>query len=281
MSKLLKAYDRSRVPLYVQVASVLRQRIESGRWAPGQKIATLVELEQEFEVARVTVRHAIDLLCEEGLLVTRQGRGTFVRQHTGKDKHWLRLATDWDILTELIRDNVPKPIRVNSPPPFPALGEDEGRLAPDYVYLRSVQFKDGDPYGVVSLHLARPIFDRNPEAFRERTALPVLAGLKDIGIRHAHQNIVIGSADPETADLLRIALGAPTAQCRLVVLDHAGIAIYVADIVYRSDAVKLHVDLLPGASPSKAAGPPAGSRRHGGNGRRRAVAASGLVSSRE
>jgi GntR family transcriptional regulator len=32
MSKLLKAYDRSRVPLYIQVAALMRQRIERGQW---------------------------------------------------------------------------------------------------------------------------------------------------------------------------------------------------------------------------------------------------------
>jgi len=36
MSKLLKAYDRSRIPLYIQVASVMRQRIDSQQWLPGQ-----------------------------------------------------------------------------------------------------------------------------------------------------------------------------------------------------------------------------------------------------
>ena len=82
MSKLLKAYDRSRVPLYIQVASVMRQRIEAKQWRPGQKISTLVELEQEFQVARVTVRQAIDILREEGLLHCQQGRGTFVGMHT-------------------------------------------------------------------------------------------------------------------------------------------------------------------------------------------------------
>ena len=36
------------------------------------------------------------------------------------------------------------------------------------------------------------------------------------------------------------------AECRCVVVDHTGLAIYVADIVYRSDAIKLHIDLLAG-----------------------------------
>src|SRR5437016_6183600 len=75
MSKLLKAYDRSRVPLYIQVAAVMRQRIERQQWRPGEKISTLAELEHEFEVARVTVRQAVDILRQEGLLHCHQGRG--------------------------------------------------------------------------------------------------------------------------------------------------------------------------------------------------------------
>jgi len=59
MSDLSKVYDRSPVPLYIQVASVMRRRIETGQWTACQKISTLVELEQEFEVARVTIRQAI------------------------------------------------------------------------------------------------------------------------------------------------------------------------------------------------------------------------------
>ena len=68
----------SRVPRYLQVASVLRRRIRDGHWPVGAKIATLEELEHEFGVARVTVRQAIDLLQGEGLVKSFQGRGTFV-----------------------------------------------------------------------------------------------------------------------------------------------------------------------------------------------------------
>ncbi len=58
----------------------MRRRIETKQWLPGQKISTLVELEREFEVARVTIRQAIDILREEGLLHSQQGRGTFVAE---------------------------------------------------------------------------------------------------------------------------------------------------------------------------------------------------------
>lgn len=243
MSKLLKAYDRSRIPLYIQVAAVMRQRIDSQQWLPGQKISTLVELEREFQVARVTVRQAVDILCEEGLLHCRQGRGTFVSDKP-PDRHWLKLATEWDVMIASIKDNVPRRIRVDNPPPFPELGENEGTAASAYKFLRSVQYKENAPYGVANVHLARAIFDRDPEAFLEHPALSVLAGFDDLDIRHAHQTVVIGAADPQTADYLKIALGAPMAQCRCVVIDADGIAIYVADLTYRSDVIKLHIDLL-------------------------------------
>ena len=43
----------------------MRHRIQSGQWKPGQKISTLEELEREFEVARVTVRQAVEILRGE------------------------------------------------------------------------------------------------------------------------------------------------------------------------------------------------------------------------
>jgi GntR family transcriptional regulator len=245
MSELSRVYDRSRVPLYIQVASVMRRRIETKHWRPGEKISTLVELEREFEVARVTIRQAIDILREEGLLHSQQGRGTFVAE-TPISRYWFKLATSWDVLVDTIKDNIVKRIKVNDPPSL-ILREGEGELAPKYIFMRSVQFKDAEPYGIVNLHLADDIFQRAPEEFRQHPALSVLAGLKDIDVRDAYQTIVIGSADPVTADLLQIGLGAPIAECRCAVIDEKGTAIYVADITYRSDAIKLHIDLLAGA----------------------------------
>ncbi|HJQ64625.1 MAG TPA: GntR family transcriptional regulator [Burkholderiales bacterium] len=248
MSKLKTMYARSAVPLYIQIASALRQRIESGHWQPGQKISTLETLEREFEVARVTVRLAIELLESEGLVHRQQGRGTFVADKV-QSKHWLRLETSWASLIAPIKSNVPRIIKVDNPPASPVLLEEDGRLAAEYVFLRSVQFRNDTPYAVVNLHLDRGIYDRDPDAFRTHTALPVLANLENINIDRAHQTLVIGTADPDTATLLQISLGAPTAECRCVVNDGTGTAIYVADIVYRNDCVKLHIDLFGRSQP--------------------------------
>ncbi len=61
------------------IESELRQRIGDGIWAAGARVATERALALEFGAARNTVRRALTALVEEGLLVRRVGRGTFVR----------------------------------------------------------------------------------------------------------------------------------------------------------------------------------------------------------
>lgn len=65
-------------PPYRQVANALRKRIESGAIPPGRRIPSLTELEQEFDVARDTLRKAVQVLKDEGLVKTVSGMGVFV-----------------------------------------------------------------------------------------------------------------------------------------------------------------------------------------------------------
>jgi GntR family transcriptional regulator len=243
MNSLAKTFRLSQVPLYIQVATMLRRRIEEGHWSPGEKISTIEELQAELGVARVTVRQAVDLLEKDGLVRRQQGKGTFVSQAI-EDRRWLRLDASWSSLIGTIKGNVPKFLPIGAPVRKPRLRPDEGRLADDYVFLRSVQSRGSRAYSVVSLHLAKDIFDRDAEAFRKHAALPIVASMKEVEIASAHQTLVIGSADPETARLLRLPLNAPIAEAHCVVIDGRGIAIYVADIIYRGDCIKLETSLV-------------------------------------
>lgn len=72
-------------PLYAQVREQLLQRISSGTWRPGQLIPNEFDLAREMGVSQGTARKALDSLAADGLLVRRQGRGTFVVEHTPSD----------------------------------------------------------------------------------------------------------------------------------------------------------------------------------------------------
>jgi GntR family transcriptional regulator len=182
-------------------------------------------------------------LEKDGLVRRQQGRGTFVAADL-EDTRWLKLDTSWSSLIETLKHNVPKFMPVSAPTEPPRLGPEEGRPAPDYVFLRSVQYRGDRAYSVVSVQLAKDIYERDPQAFRRHAALPIVAGMKGIGIATARQTLVIGSADPEIAGLLGVPLNAPTAEARCVVIDRRGFAIYVADIIYRGDCIRLESTLL-------------------------------------
>ena len=243
MNKFVPNFDRSRVPLYVQLASVMRQRVETGHWSEGAKISTIEELESEFGVARVTVRQAIEMLREEGLLDAQQGRGTFVSGKP-KDKHWLNLANDFESIVDSLKNNVIKRVHVQENADPPELRKGEGQLASGYAFLRSVQYNNDEPFSVVNLHLARQVFNKDRKRFMHTAALSKITEMEDLSIVHAYQVVTIGVADPETAELLKIGLGEPTADCRLVLVDSDGIAVYVANIHYHRSCFAVRVDLL-------------------------------------
>ncbi len=66
------------LPLYYQIELRLREAIESGQYAPGQRLPTEKVLQQAYGVSRVTIRTALRRLEEDGLISTQRGRGTFV-----------------------------------------------------------------------------------------------------------------------------------------------------------------------------------------------------------
>ncbi len=66
------------VPVYKQLADRIRQRIESGEFAPGEQLPPEHTLSKLCHVSRVTVRKAIEIIENEGLVVRLQGKGTYV-----------------------------------------------------------------------------------------------------------------------------------------------------------------------------------------------------------
>lgn len=68
---------RSAEPSYRQLAGKLRAAIQRGEIRPGEALPSLAYLQQETGLAVNTVRKAIALLADEGLVVTVQGRGTY------------------------------------------------------------------------------------------------------------------------------------------------------------------------------------------------------------
>ncbi|MFB4163570.1 GntR family transcriptional regulator [Alteribacillus sp. JSM 102045] len=70
-----------RIPLYRQIKKMIVHNIQTGQWNPGEFIPSETKLLDEFNVSRTTLRQAINSLVQEGILESRQGKGTKVKIH--------------------------------------------------------------------------------------------------------------------------------------------------------------------------------------------------------
>lgn len=70
----------SDIPLYSQLVSIVKRNITAGTLSPGELLPSEAELCKTFNISRSTVRQAIGSLEAEGLVVRKQGRGTFVAE---------------------------------------------------------------------------------------------------------------------------------------------------------------------------------------------------------
>lgn len=66
-------------PAYLQLANILRHQISDGAFKPGDLLPSEAQLVRRYGISPMTVRRSINLLADEGVVSTEQGRGTFVK----------------------------------------------------------------------------------------------------------------------------------------------------------------------------------------------------------
>jgi len=67
-----------KAPLYEQIEHILYQKIRAREYLPGQKIPSERQLAEHYKISRTTTKRAINSLVEQGLLIRKMGKGTFV-----------------------------------------------------------------------------------------------------------------------------------------------------------------------------------------------------------
>jgi len=236
-------FDHSASPLYAQLADVMRERIVKGGWPIDTRIPTLPALADEFGVASITVRQAVQLLKNEGLLSPEQGRGTFVRRKPETHPR-MKVETSLTRLAELYRELAPRLIPLGEGHAMPRLEPEDGPPAPAYQFLRRIHASERQFTSVISAYLDQRVFDLAPQRFRNELIIPVLMDLAAVRIGSARQVLTISTAGAETANALNISVSAPVAEVRRVICAPDGTVIYLGELTYRGDFIRVEMDLL-------------------------------------
>jgi GntR family transcriptional regulator len=157
----------------------------------------------------------------------------------------LRVETTLAAMVEMYRGDKPELLNIVETSGAPALTEDDGKAAAKYFHMRRVHSRDGFPYCVISIYLDHRVFRRAPERFRREVVIPLLAELPGLKIARARQTLTIGTADMEVAGHIRVPVNSPVAEVRRVFNSPDGTVMYLAEVIYRGDYIRLDMDLRP------------------------------------
>ena len=203
-------YRNSPLPRYYQLKEIMRERIRTGEWKPGDLIPSERELGETYGISRMTARQAITDLVNEGLFYREQGKGTFVSRH--KVTQQLMRLTGF---TEDIRARGQQPGTKVLSAEMRAADETTAerlRVKPgQMIYcLQRLRLADGEPLAIELSQLSFVGCEKLLEEDLEQHSLYRLLETKyGLSLMEAEQELEAGLAGNEDAQLLKIPVGSP------------------------------------------------------------------------
>lgn len=154
------------------------------------------------------------------------------------------METDWNGLLAL-RANATIEVLSDYPAvSLPRLGDLPGYESPTYRHLRRRHFRDDMPFLIADVFIDAKLAEGiDEDTLRSTTSMRLAASLPTVKIVNALQTMTIGSADLETADLLKIALNAPVCFVDRSVVDQRGRLVLVSRAIYRGDVFRMDIKL--------------------------------------
>jgi GntR family transcriptional regulator len=240
MRSALSLGSETAVPLYVRIASILRSQIAEGTLPAGRSLPSIQDLCERYDVARVTVRQALDLLAREGLLVSQRGKLASVTDNPAPGESFLRSIEILGALTPDHRIDILERDVVDALPPAAHFF---GRPSGPYVRFKKVHSEQGTPYAVMVIYVAQALAKRFPAKAETRDKLATLVQRHaDPPLAGGRERITVAAADADDARLLDYPAAAPVARLRRVLCDRNGAAVYYGNVVYRGDRFGIERD---------------------------------------
>jgi GntR family transcriptional regulator len=232
---MLHALKSGPTALYGQLASIFRSQILGGAWQTGTELPTIDELCDRYGVSRITVRQAIQILVEEGLLISGRGRRTTVSAQrtsglTDNFKNTVDAITSTEPDHEIVVLERKDRIKISPDAVF------LGTPAKAYARFNKIHRSAGAPYAVMEIYIAQPIADRFPKKIETRKELaPLLTQYAKPKLVSGRERITIAAADYEEARHLEYPMAGPVAKITRIMCNAKDEAVYVGHFTYRGD----------------------------------------------
>ena len=239
-------FDKNlKLPIYHQIYLSIRDWILSGRIPIGAQLPTEASLCATFQVSRITIRKAVDLLQEEKLVSREQGRGTFVTEAVSTAPYTEEMGRLLGRLSRMVERTETTDLRIGE-----TLASQEARLdlglsaGAKVLEIFFIRVSKGSRIGATLAHVPSDLGLTFSSGEVAAKSLPSLVEAKGIALSSADQLIGATLADPQYAAQLKVAVGSPLVQIRLVAndLNYRPVIRLVAN--YRADFYRHHVHLV-------------------------------------
>ncbi|MFT6290837.1 MAG: GntR family transcriptional regulator [Ilumatobacter sp.] len=226
---------------YQEIADELRAQLSGA--SVGSVLPSESEMSIEFKASRVTIRRALELVRDDGLIAARQGFGWYVAGEPVRQS----LQSLGTIESQV--ENIGKISERK-------IEEFAFEVAPDRVRkildteqvlrVKRVNLADGEPFAVVTVWCPA---DLGATFSRRDVERRPFYELLDVKLRGATQTIGADLANAADAKLLDVPAGAPLLRCQRVTTDHSGRALLMSEHLFPAHRTEFVVD-LPQAEPS-------------------------------
>lgn len=218
------------LPLYHQIANILRSQLDMGEWSAGEKLPSEAALAAAFNASFLTVRQALAVLVQERRLRREQGRGTFVIGQKAPTPGVYHLAVDFDEMSQTLAHIKHRLLdwgAVRGPQwVLAALGIPAGE---ELVRIRRVAVQGKQVVSYTTTYLPASVGSRlSPDDLTRPLLFEVIEESTGMVVQQASQTIEAVLADPDAAAALRVPLGSPLLLVRRYYELETGTVGYVA-----------------------------------------------------
>lgn len=230
-------------PLYHQLYTALKERIESGALPTGTKIPSELQLAEHLDVSRITAKRALNELANSGLVSRQRGRGTIVTANTDlnfsdKQNDYIKNVSKLRRMTQaeiLYRDLVIAPEKVAN-----NLGLKAGERTEKITHRLSLH---GKILSYVETYVPHGLSQHFSEAQLRKDPLVKLLLKSGVSVTRAEQDIFAVSATPEIAEILGATSGRALLTIQCVMYDKNGRAVEDIYAWYHPDRYRYHMTL--------------------------------------
>jgi GntR family transcriptional regulator len=239
---------KNNVPLYFQLEQIIKSKILMGEFLPGEQIPTEKDLCGTYQVSTITARQAILNLVNQGLIIRRQGKGSFLKEGLKDIKNIKTLQLKGDINDiipeglETLKVRVLDILKIVSPKRVATLLEiGEGQ---EVIQVRRTRSENGIPVSYIKNYIPLEIGEKIKREdlciypmlgiLRNRLKIPLTGGIQYI------EAIV---ADYDIASALSISISSPILYLETIIFARQKKPVEFVQTFYRPDQFRYSVKL--------------------------------------